>query len=92
MLAQARKNSADVCDNICKKLDKIVNEIKVVMLQNNHDDFDLNWKKEFVGKVDANQKFEDKIYKYRYDFIYLEKQTCTKLLKITDKYIKLKVL
>ena len=73
MLARARKSSVDVCDNIRKKLDKIVNEVKVVMMHKNHEDFDLNWRKEFVGKVDANEKFEDKIYNCRYDFIYLEK-------------------
>ena len=73
MLAQARESSVDVCDNIRKNLDKIVNEIKVIMLHNNHDEFDLNWKKAFVGKVDANQKFEDKVYKCRYNFIYSEK-------------------
>ena len=87
MLAQARKYSVDVCDNILKNLDKIVYEIKVVLSQNNQDQFDLNWKKAFVGKIDASQKFEDRIFKCRYDFYYLQKPFCTTFLKITKNYI-----
>ena len=67
--AQARKSSTELSDNISRKIDKMVNTVKVIsiMLQNNagQQEFDLNWKKAVVGTVDANQKFEDLVYKCR---------------------------
>ena len=88
MLAQARKNSVNVCDNIRKRLDKILDQIKVVMSQNNQDKFELNWKKAFVGKIDASQKFEDRVFECRYDFYYYYKNSLYNTSKNNQKLYK----
>ena len=67
-LAQARRSSVEICDNIRKKMSDTVRVVSIMLHnQNGQQDFDLNWKKEVVGTVDANQKFEDCVFKCRFE-------------------------